>query len=82
MKIRHVKAAFLRYHDSFFFLSRKAAKPQRKTAKRLCVFAALRERSRFQWNNNGLTAFSQRQPIFISPVQGTFGATRYDNGQR
>jgi hypothetical protein len=67
MKIRHVETVFLGYHDPFFFLSRKAAKPQRKTAKRRCGFAALRETCRFHWNNNGIAVFSQRQPIFINP---------------
>jgi hypothetical protein len=41
MKIRHVEAVFLGYYNPFFFLSRKAAK---KDKKRLCAFAALRER--------------------------------------
>jgi hypothetical protein len=40
MKTWHIAAIFLGYHDTFFFLSRKAAKPQRKTEKN---FAALRE---------------------------------------
>jgi hypothetical protein len=67
MKIQHVEAVFPGDHDPFFFLSRKAAKSQRKIAKRLCVFAALRERCLFQWNKNRINVLSQCQPIFISP---------------
>jgi hypothetical protein len=59
-----VKADSPEEHDPFFFLSRKAAKPQRKTAKRLCGFA---REVFFPWNNSGITVFSQRQPLFISP---------------
>jgi len=77
MKIRHVEAVFLEYHDPFFFLSRKAAKPPRKTAKRLCVFAALREMCHFHWNKNGINVFWQRQLIFISSAEDFLLSSSY-----
>jgi hypothetical protein len=68
MKIRHVEAVFLRYHDPFFFLSRKAAKPQSRQERQQKGFAALREMSFFSGTTTGST--SSHNLSLFSSAQG------------